>query len=548
MNETTDATAIFAPLWKRKWLILAVGILVAGATYGYYKRKPPVYLATTQVYLGSGSEEQGVFNNVQGRTTLSERDINNQAALINSNVVGEAVHRRLREEHYAVAAHGKAHAKSAAGSDFITISAEASTARGAALLANGYAQAYIKRQHTNYQREVKTAIASTRQQLRRIESSSSTPRGKGSGRSSSAAGGTSAVQAASLVSRINQLEADLAVAGIQQISPAKASTAQLLSPKPKQNAIFGFVLGVLLAAIAAYTSSRFDRRLRSLADIEAVFQTQLLTALPIVRGSLVRRDGQPAPAASLLEPLRRLHTTLQLGDMLEPDRKGSLRSILFLSADAGDGKSTLIANLALVQRDANEQVAVIEADLRRPVQARLLGVDRPNGLADVLAGTLTVDEGMQRVGALHTQASTNSAKSTASVATVVESRNTGSVSVLVGGGAVANPPALLADPAMADLLRSVADNFDHVLIDAPSPLAVSDAMPLLAAVDGIVIVARVGHTREGSAQRLVQLLAHASSAPVLGIVANAVSHAEIEGYGFSQAHNEQRRRHKLIGR
>ncbi len=52
MNETTDATAIFAPLWKRKWLILAVGIVVAAATYVYYKHQPRIYGATTEVYLG----------------------------------------------------------------------------------------------------------------------------------------------------------------------------------------------------------------------------------------------------------------------------------------------------------------------------------------------------------------------------------------------------------------------------------------------------------------------------------------------------------------
>jgi len=113
---------------------------------------------------------------------------------------------------------------------------------------------------------------------------------------------------------------------------------------------------------------------------------------------------------------------------------------------------------------------------------------------------------------------------------------------------IANPPALLADRAMAGLLRSVAEDFSYVLIDAPPPLTVSDVIPLLHIVDAIVIVARVGHTREASARRLVQLLRRASSAPVLGIVANAVSSADLKACGFSSAYDEQRRRHSLIGR
>ena len=62
--------------------------------------------------------------------------------------------------------------------------------------------------------------------------------------------------------------------------------------------------------------------------------------------------------------------------------------ILFLSPDPGDGKSTLVADLALVQRDAGERVVVVEANFRRPVQARLLGLEGARGLAAVLTGRL----------------------------------------------------------------------------------------------------------------------------------------------------------------
>jgi Mrp family chromosome partitioning ATPase len=98
---------------------------------------------------------------------------------------------------------------------------------------------------------------------------------------------------------------------------------------------------------------------------------------------------------------------------------------------------------------------------------------------------------------------------------------------------VPNPPAVLAQPAMQDLLRALAADFDYVLIDAPSPLEVSDVMPLAKAVDGIVMVARIGHTRETSAGRLLQLLRQTASAPVLGVAANCVAPRDLERFGFS---------------
>ena len=71
MNETTDATAIFAPLWRRKWLILAVAILVAAGSYEHYKKKPTVFAVKTQLYLGGASENQALLSNTLGKTSLS---------------------------------------------------------------------------------------------------------------------------------------------------------------------------------------------------------------------------------------------------------------------------------------------------------------------------------------------------------------------------------------------------------------------------------------------------------------------------------------------
>jgi Mrp family chromosome partitioning ATPase/capsular polysaccharide biosynthesis protein len=537
MNETTDATAIFAPLWRRKWLILVVGIAVGVGSYFYYKRERPRYATSTQVYLGASTEEQAPGEKASVKTQGA--NVTNQAAVINSIVV-EQVHQQLRREHKgALARSTKIRARTAEKSEFITISVEgAHSADGTALIANLTAQTYIKRLDSRRRRVIERALAIARRQLQRTEAASAPKAAPTSGTSnekasrSSSPSAVSILRATSLSAKINELESTLAVAGAQQVKPARTDAVELVSPQPRKNAIFGFVLGIVLAAIAAYLLSRFDRRLRSLAGIEAVLQSQILAALPKVTRPIVVRDGTPMPSRLLLEPLRRLNAALQLGERLEHEPQTSRRIILFISPDAGDGKSSVVADLALVQRDAGQRVAIVEANFRRPVQARLLGLDGAHGLADVLAGTMPVEEAMQMSTPGDWPAFADAPEPGQGVATAVESR-AGSLCLLAGGGAVSNPPALLAHGLLPGLLSSLASDFDYVLIDAPSPLEFSDVMPLLGLAGKLVIVARAGHTREVAARRLVDLLLHTSAAPVLGVVANCITRGDGERYGFS---------------
>ncbi|MEA2139967.1 MAG: tyrosine-protein kinase [Solirubrobacteraceae bacterium] len=547
MNETTDATAIFAPIWARKWLILAVAIVVGVASYLYFKHQRPTYQATTQVYLGAGSEEQGLGEKAssKARGTTST----GQVAIINLIVV-EKVRRRLRAEHKgALARSSKVRAKAEEKSEFIAITSEAHSGKNAALLANLTAQTYIRRQNGIHQRGIEKAIAISRRQLRRIELTSGpteTPKaakGKtGAGEGTAASGNSAAkgpstssiIQAANLSSKINQLESSLGANAAQQVKPAKQNSALLLSPKPRKDAIFGFVVGLVLASIAAYVLSRFDRRLRTLAAVESVFRLPIMAALPKVRRPIVRSEGGPRPSVQLLEPLRRLHTALELAHTTDRSlqTQGPGRVIAFVSADPGDGKSMLAADLAMIQRDAGERTVVVEANFRRPAQAAMLGLGGTHGLADALAGTVPVEDAMQRVLPLQHARVEHAQHGGENVATAVRS-GAGSLFVLTGDRGIANPPALLAAESASDLLESLAADFDYVLIDAPSPLEVSDVMPILGLVTGIVVVARIGHTQEASAQRLQQLLEAPTTAPVIGVVANFAGRGELKKYGFS---------------
>jgi Mrp family chromosome partitioning ATPase/capsular polysaccharide biosynthesis protein len=553
MNETTDATAIFAPIWRRKWWILITALIVAAGTYFYYKKQPETFQATTSVYLGAGAES-AFAEKQSSRSPVTSAG--NQAQLINT-VVLESAKLALRKGTVQIdraAAKGKAKAKASEKSQFVQINAEAHSAGGAALLANTVAAAYVKRWTATHQRNVLAALTLARRQLNRIEAAAAKAAAApttGNSKGGKAAApkqqsSSSVIQSAQLSSKINQLEAQLGIVGVRQVKPARPHASTLLSPHPRKNAEFAFVLALVLGSFAAFFLSRFNRRLRSLEDIEATLHQEVLTSLPKVRTPIVRRDGWMSPSRHLLEPLRRLQTTLLLEHLPGEAQHASPRSILFVSAEPGDGKSTVAADLALVHSEGGEQVMLIEADFRRPVQARALGLDADRGLSDVLTGRLALVDTLQAVHSMAGQyagpPSTNGA-----VATAVEQQGQGGVWALVAGPPVPNPPALLAGAGMAELVRSAAEDYDRVIIDAPGPLAVSDVMPLLGIVEAIVLVARVGHTREQAAVQLHQLLARTPTAPVLGVVANGVPRAEISKYGAG-ATPQRRWPGSLVGR
>ena len=271
MNKTTDASAIFAPLWRRKWLILAAGILVALGAYEQYKRKPVLFVSQTEINLTPGAEGSSGGK----KSKVNTASLDDEITIIQSTVL-ENVLRRFRREHNLSAARAKVHAKGAGASDFLVIISEARTAEGAATAANATARAYIARRQRNHEQSVLTQIAALRRKTRRLEAipSKSKKSAKGSSATGTTAGSVStaaALQIASIGNKINELETSLTVKVIEQLAPAKPAEALRVVSSPKSNAEFGFILGIILASVAAYALSRHNRRLVTLPEIEAAF-------------------------------------------------------------------------------------------------------------------------------------------------------------------------------------------------------------------------------------------------------------------------------------
>ena len=172
-----------------------------------------------------------------------------------------------------------------------------------------------------------------------------------------------------------------------------------------------------------------------------------------------------APKSQHAEQFRTLRNSIVA---LNPE--GAPRTIVFTSALRHEGKTVSVLNLALALAELpGIQVAVIEANLHSPAVEKYLGLQRRQGLSELLSGRLPLDQALR-------------------------SLSVNGVSILSAGSLPRNPSELLGSDRMRTLLRTLKQRFNYVLIDTPESSTTSDASLLGSMVDGIVLVVRRGQT------------------------------------------------------
>jgi non-specific protein-tyrosine kinase len=192
------------------------------------------------------------------------------------------------------------------------------------------------------------------------------------------------------------------------------------------------------------------------------------------------------PHSPSAEAYRSLAANLQFA---YADRQ--LQTIGITSAAEGEGKSTTVANLAVALAQSGRRVIVIDADLRRPGQHTLFGVNRDQGLADLLHG----DEGQLP---LQDTAATG-------------------VQVVASGHPPANPLEALASRRFDQALALARAQADFVLVDTPPAGALADVAVIAPRLEGILLVVSAGHTKRDLARRAREQLERVN-ANLLGVV------------------------------
>jgi polysaccharide biosynthesis transport protein len=465
-----DIRSYIRTIWRWKLLIAVFVIGAPVVAYVVEKGKPKQYTSNALVNV---SQETVNSSLLSGSASFSTNNIQAIAALITTTPVADVAGRLLRPAESAADAVSGVSASANSETDFITITAVKSRPSLAADAANAFAKALDVNQVRSAKTEIQQAIASTQAQLTHLSKSNT--------------------EYQSLEAQLTQLRAALSdQAGDVTVLDAAVPDPTPTGPHPKRGIELGLVIGILLAVAAVMLLDSADRRLRSPDDLET------LTKLPVLASfgpSAFQVQLETAPADE--EAFQTLRTSLTYFTV---DQR--IKSVLVSSPGEQEGKSTIAVRLALACARAGLNVILLDADLRRAGATSKLGLRPSVPLASILADRRPVETGL--------------------IEWPLDADDAGRLRVVAAGPAPPNPAALVSSEIMRGLIATLEDRSDLVIIDTPAGLAVSDGVPLMQHVSGVVLVARMNRSTRDTVRRLQKIIESAHG-NLLGAVATGVS-------------------------
>ncbi len=294
---------------------------------------------------------------------------------------------------------------------------------------------------------------------------------------------------------------------VVQIEAAAVPTSPI-RPQPMQNAMLAGAVGLMLAAGAVFLVEYLDDTLKTPEDAERLLGLPLIGYVAEMQ-SKGKSDAEVyvsrQPRSPVSESFRSLRTNLEFSSVDKP-----LRTILVTGAEAGDGKTTIAANLAAIFAQGGKRVLLLDADLRRPRLHRFLGIQNRLGLTDLFRDGLGVE----------------------AVTYQWSDANSKSLSVITSGSLPPNPAELLGSRKMDSILSELTSRSDVVIIDSP-PSIVADAQLLAAKVDCVLLVVQPGKTHAGAVRAMREQLDRAG-AHIVGAVFNRIPRSH--GYYYGSYH------------
>lgn len=298
------------------------------------------------------------------------------------------------------------------------------------------------------------------------------------------------------------------------VSPASLPRSYV-APNRRLYAMVGGGIGLLLGLGIAVLRQLLRSRVSGPEDVAEITDLPVLGSVPLVsRSASVPLEVTAVPGGQVSESLRGVAANLRFVTVDRP-----ARIVVVTSARSGEGKTSLAVALGLTIAETGRRTLIIDADLRHPSVAPLIGIEGSVGLTTVMLHDCSLEDAIQPWGNDH-------------------------LSILPGGRQSPNPGQLMSSGQLAELLHTVSGQFDLVIVDTPPVLAVSDALWTAPATDGVIVVGRVRKTPLKSLHEAIEAVS-ATHARVLGIVLNASRDKRDQRYhsgGESSAHQGLRAR------
>jgi succinoglycan biosynthesis transport protein ExoP len=316
------------------------------------------------------------------------------------------------------------------------------------------------------------------------------------------------------------VSAGLRSSNIRIVDIARTPTYPI-TPNVQRNLVFGLFLGLSLGIGLALVLESFDTTVRNMEELSAISTLPALGTIPLqlanndaLRKRLtttslgIEKAGLPAlvtyerPKSEAAEAYRALRTSILLSSFGAPPKV-----ILVTSAMPQEGKTTISANSALVLAQRGSRVLLVDADLRRPGLEKLFGLRPRGGLSTLISGSDKVED------------------------VVLPLPEVPNLWILPAGPIPPQPAELLGSTVMKEHIARWRNEFDHVIIDTPPCLSVTDAVLLSPEADRVILVARAGQTTKPALRRACDLLLQVN-ARVMGIVLNAFNIHSAHGYYY----------------
>lgn len=268
-------------------------------------------------------------------------------------------------------------------------------------------------------------------------------------------------------------------------------------PKVLLNMALAVVVGLIVGVGLAFFLEYLDTSVKTMEDVENYLQVPVLAVVPKDIQLLMEHPEATADA----EAYRILRTNVEF-NRHSPDAN----TITFVSGGAGEGKSTTLANLAYTFAQGGYNTLVVDADLRRPTQHRIFGVDGDRGLTDFLTTDIDLED-------------------------VIQTLSLPNLFILPSGKLPFDAVGILNSQRMMDLIAQVKNRFDVVFFDSPPILGVSDASVLARAVDLTVVVVQHRRFPRAMLQRVKQAVINVGG-NILGVVLNNVDVRQDQYYEY----------------
>jgi capsular exopolysaccharide synthesis family protein len=298
-----------------------------------------------------------------------------------------------------------------------------------------------------------------------------------------------------------------------------------VAPNRPRTILIGFLVSLLAGVGLVFFLEYLDNTVKTVEDVSRYTQLPALSVIPAIRGrqqralkaatngskktagglALGKPNGFSADPlfaldsrSSVAEAYRVLRTSVLLSSTERPPK-----TIMVTSGQPGEGKTTTVINTAISLAQLGASVLIIDCDLRKPSVHKVLGVDHVLGLSTYLARRGEIDDLIQKLPIAN-------------------------LSVLASGRIPPNPAEMISSARMKEMLALLAERYDHILIDSPPLLKVTDPVILSTLVDGVILVVHGGKSTREVVRRTRQELSMAG-ARIFGVVLNNVE-AHHDGY------------------